>query len=177
MADMKAKTVRDGNLVFKRLRTYFNKSNFNTIKRVYNAYFTSKTLYGSEFFEDYTIVNNTYNTHSKWRNSLDRMYMKMFSKKKPSKEDLENWKGNDYVVPLMPSQQAVVKSLVWAFKILSGKLDGAGIGAEKMLETNQNQTNSTTRSQTKDLFDRSVGRKEYHNDKLSILRRHKGLIQ
>ena len=177
MADMKAKTVRDGNLVFKRLRTYFNKSNFNTIKRVYNAYFTSKTLYGSEFFEDYTIVNNTYNTHSRWRNSLDRMYMKMFSKKKPSKEDLENWKGNDYVVPLMPSQQAVVKSLVWAFKILSGKLDGAGIGAEKMLETNQNQTNSTTRSQTKDLFDRSVGRKEYHNDKLSILRRHKGLIQ
>ena len=105
------------------------------------------------------------------------MYMKMFSKKRPSKEDLENWKGNDYVVPLMPSQQAVVKSLVWAFKILSGKLDGAGIGAEKMLETNQNQTNSTTRSQTKDLFDRSVGRKEYHNDKLSILRRHKGLIQ
>ena len=68
------------------------------------------------------------------------MYMKMFSKKRPSKEDLENWKGNDYVVPLMPSQQAVVKSLVWAFKILSGKLDGAGIGAEKLLETNQNQT-------------------------------------
>ena len=37
MADMKAKTIRDGNLVFKKLRTYFNKSNFNTIKRVYNA--------------------------------------------------------------------------------------------------------------------------------------------
>ena len=177
MADMKEKTIRDGNLVFKKLRTYFNKSNFNTIKRVYNAYFTSKTLYGSEFFEDYTIVNDTYNTNSRWRNSLDRMYMKMFSKKKPNKEDLNNWKGDDYVVPLMPSQQAIVKSLVWAFKILSGKLNNAGITAEEMLEVNQHQANLTTRSQQMDLFGRSVERKQYHHEKLSILRRHKGLIQ
>ena len=81
MMDMKAKTVRDGNLVFKRLRTYFNKSNFNTIKRVYSAYFTSKTLYGCEFFKDYTIDNNTYNTQSKWRSALDRMCIKIISKK------------------------------------------------------------------------------------------------
>ena len=71
----------------------------------------------------------------------------------------------------------MVKSLVWAFKILSGKLDNAGISAEEMLEINQNQANLTTRSQHRDLFNRSVGRKEYHNEKLSILRRHKGLIQ
>ena len=177
MADMKAKTMRDGNLVFKRLRTYFNKSNFNTIKRVYNAYFTSKTLYGSEFFEDYTVVNNTYSTQSRWRGALDRMYVKMFAKKKPSKEDLINKKGIDYVVPLMPSQQSIVKSLVWAFEILSGKLLGAGIIAEKMLETNKHHANLITRSQRKDLFLRSTERSEFHNEKLSILKRHKGLIQ
>ena len=101
----------------------------------------------------------------------------MFSKKKPSREDLNNWKGDDYVVPLMPSQQAIVKSLVWAFKILSGKLNNAGITAEEMLEVNQHQANLTTRSQRKDLFERSIERREYHNEKLSILRRHKGLMQ
>ena len=50
MAEMKLKTVRDGNLVFKKLQTYFKKSSFNTMKRVYNAYFTSKTLYGSRLY-------------------------------------------------------------------------------------------------------------------------------
>ena len=64
MLEIKNKAIRDGNLVFKRLKTYFNKSNFNTIKRVYNPYFISKTLYVCELIEDYTILNNIYNTHS-----------------------------------------------------------------------------------------------------------------
>ena len=177
MHEMKVKAVRDGNLVFKRLKTYFNKSNFNTIKRVYNAYFTSKTLYGCEFFEDYTIVNNTYNTNSSWSNALDRMYIKMFAKKKPNKEDLCNTKGTDHVVPLMPSQQCILKSLVWAIKILSGKLTNARINSEKLLEVNKNRANLATRSLGKSIFNRSVNRTEYHNEKLSILRRHKDLIK
>ena len=156
MQEMKAKTVRDGNMVFKKLKTYFNKSNFNTIKRVYNTCFTSKTLYGSEFFEDYTIVNNTYNNNSSWRNALDGMYIKMFAKKKPSKEDLSDAKGNDHVMPLMPSQQCIIKSLVWAIKILSGKLTNAGIDPERMLEVNKNRPNLTTRSLGKSIFDRSI---------------------
>ena len=177
MAEMKSKTVRDGNVVFKKLKTYFKKSSFNTIKRVYNAYFTSKTLYGSEFFEDYTIVNNTYNSNSSWRNYLDRLYIRMFANKRPNKDDLNNVKGSEHVMPLMPSQQSIVKSLVWAIKILSGKLINAGIDLEKVLEVNKHRSNSVTRSHGMTMFDRSTSRSEYHDAKLSILRRHKSLIK
>ena len=64
---------------------------------------------------------------------------------KPQNKDLDNPKGKDFVVPLMPSQLSIVKSLVWIFKILSGKLSNAEIGAETMLETNRNKTNLVTR--------------------------------
>ena len=130
-----------------------------------------------EFFEDFTIVNNTYNSNSSWRNALDRMYLRMFANKKPSKEDLNNAKGSEHVMPLMPSQQCIVKSLVWAIKILSGKLTNAGIDLEKVLEVNKHRSNSVTRSHSMSMFDRSVNRSEYHNAKLSILRRHKSLIK
>ena len=62
-------------------------------------------------------------------------------------------------------------------KILSGKLSFAGIKAEKLLEVNQNRANLTKRSLGKSIFDRSINRTEYHNEKLSILRRHKDLIK
>ena len=101
----------------------------------------------------------------------------MFVKKKPNKEDLCNTKGTDHVVPLMPSQQCIVKSLVWAINILSGKLTNAGINSEKLLEVNKNRANLATRSLGKSIFDRSVNRTEYHNEKFSILRRHKDLIK
>ena len=122
-------------------------------------------------------MNNTYNSNSGWRNALDRMYIKMFANKKPSKEDLNNAKGSEHVMPLMPSQQCIVKSLVWAIKILSGKLTNAGIDLEKVLEVNKHRSNSVTRSHGMSMFDRSVNRSEYHNAKLSILRRHKSLIK
>ena len=80
-------------------------------------------------------------------------------------------------MPLMPSQQCIVKSLVWAIKILSGKLTNAGIDLEKVLEVNKHRSNSVTRSHGMSMFDRSVNRSEYHNAKLSILRRHKSLIK
>ena len=102
------------------------------------------------------------------------MYIKIFTKKKPSKEDLNNIKGKDYVVLLMPSQQFIVKSLI---RILSGKLSNAGIKAERLLEVNRNKANILTRSQQQSIFDRSINRAEYYNEKLSIRRRHKGLIR
>ena len=80
-------------------------------------------------------------------------------------------------MPLMPSQQSIVKSLVWAVKTQSGKLSNVGIKAEKLIEVNRNKANLSTRSQQQSIFDRSINRAEYHDEKLMILRRHKGLIR
>ena len=77
----------------------------------------------------------------------------------------------------MPSQQSIVKSLVWAVKTQSGKLSNVGIKAEKLIEVNRNKANLSTRSQQQSIFDRSINRAEYHDEKLMILRRHKGLIR
>ena len=111
MEDMKDKAISNGYLVFKRLKTFFNRCNFKTIKRIYTAYCVSKTLYRSELFEDCTILNEKYTTNSKWRKVLDRLYIRTFAKKKPSKIDLKNAKEGKSVVPLLPSQQSIVKSL------------------------------------------------------------------
>merc|ERR1712012_271829 len=111
------------------------------------AYFGSKTLYGSELFEDYTILNDKYTNNNKWRKSLDRLYIRMFAKKKPSQKDLDNAHNKETLVPLLPSQQCIVKSLTWIFKILGGRLKGGGIHAEDMLKINKFKTTLKTRSQ------------------------------
>ena len=100
----------------------------------------------------------------------------MFAKKKPSQKDLDNTHNKETLVPLLPSQQCIVKSLTWIFKILGGKLKAGGIHAEDMLRINKNNTNLETRSQGRSMFEKSVFRKEFHHDKLSILRRHKTLV-
>merc|ERR1711928_30437 len=176
MEDMKNRSVRNGNLVFKKLKTFFNKCSFGTMKRLYTAYFVSKTLYGSELFEDFTILNEAYTTNSKWRKSLDRLYVRMFAKKQPTQKELDRTLNKDTLVPLLPSQQCIVKSLTWIFKILGGKLKDGGINAEDMLKINKCSTTTETRSQNKSIFEKSVHRKEFHHDKLSILRRHKTLV-
>ena len=51
-----------------------------------------------------------------------------------------------------------------------------GIHAEDMLKINKCSTTSKTRSQNRSIFEKSVHRKEFHHDKLSILRRHKTLV-
>ena len=146
------------------------------MKRLYTAYFVSKTLYGSELFEDFTILNEAYTTNSKWRKSLDRLYIRMFAKKQPTQKDLDRALNKNTLVPLLPSQQCIVKSLTWIFKILGGKLKDGGIHAEDMLKINKCSTTSETRSQNRSIFEKSVHRKEFHHDKLSILRRHKTLV-
>ena len=146
------------------------------MKRLYTAYFVSKTLYGSELFEDFTILNEAYTNNSKWRKSLDRLYIRMFAKKQPTQKDLDRALNKNTLVPLLPSQQCIVKSLTWIFKILGGKLKDGGINAEDMLKINKCSTTSETRSQNKSIFEKSVHRKEFHHDKLSILRRHKTLV-
>ena len=98
----------------------------------------------------------------------------MFAKKKPKIKDLNNPKGHDFVISLIPSQLWIVKSLVWIFKIISGKLSNAGIGAEALLEINRNKTNLNTRRQNRGIFKLSTERAEYHNEKLLILKRHIG---
>ena len=45
-----------------------------------------------------------------------------------------------------------------------------------MLQINQNVTTVSTRSQSQNLFEKSINRKEFHHEKLSILRRHKNLV-
>ena len=146
------------------------------MKRLYTAYFVSKTLYGSELFEDFTILNEAYTTNSKWRKSLDRLYIRMFAKKQPTQKDLDRALNKNTLVPLLPSQQCIVKSLTWIFKILGGKLKDGGIHAEDMLKINKCSTTTETRSQNRSIFEKSVHRKEFHHDKLSILRRHKTLV-
>ena len=146
------------------------------MKRLYTAYFVSKTLYGSELFEDFTILNEAYSNNSKWRKSLDRLYIRMFAKKQPTQKDLDRALNKNTLVPLLPSQQCIVKSLTWIFKILGGKLKDGGIHAEDMLKINKCSTTSETRSQNRSIFKKSVHRKEFHHDKLSILRRHKTLV-
>ena len=146
------------------------------MKRLYTAYFVSKTLYGSELFEDFTILNEAYTNNSKWRKSLDRLYIRMFAKKQPTQKDLDRAVNKNTLVPLLPSQQCIVKSLTWIFKILGGRLKDGGIHAEDMLKINKFKTTSKTRSQNRSIFEKSVHRKEFHHDKLSILRRHKTLV-
>ena len=172
--DMKNKTMRDGHLVFKQLKTYFDKSSFNTIKKEYTTLILHHKHYTARSSLKNTIVNNTYSSNCKWRNVLDRFYLRMFVKKKPKNKDLNNLKGHDFVIPLMPSQLSIVKSLVLIFKILSGKLSNARIGAEALLEINRNKTNLITRRQNRGFFELSTERAEYHNEKLLILKRHRG---
>ena len=176
MEDMKTRSIRNGKLVFKKLKTFFSKCSFGTMKRLYTAYFVSKTLYGSELFEDFTILNETYTNNSKWRKTLDRLYIRMFAKKQPKQKDLDRAANTNMLVPLLPSQQCIVKSLTWIFKILGGRLKGGGIHAEDMLKINKFKTTLKTRSQERNIFENSVHRKEFHHEKLSILRRHKTLV-
>ena len=100
----------------------------------------------------------------------------MFAKKQPTQKDLERAVNKNSLVPLLPSQQCIVKSLTWIFKILGGRLKDGGIHAEDMLKINKFKTTSKTRSQNRSIFEKSVHRKEFHHDKLSILRRHKTLV-
>ena len=100
----------------------------------------------------------------------------MFAKKQPKQKDLDRAANTNMLVPLLPSQQCIVKSLTWIFKILGGRLKGGGIHAEDMLKINKFKTTLKTRSQERNIFENSVHRKEFHHEKLSILRRHKTLV-
>ena len=144
-----------GQLIFKRLKTLFKYTKFRHIIRLYYTYFTSKTLYGSEFFEDYTWQHGNYTKDARWRNKLDSLYKRMLIGKLPTRGDLEKGKKkrftNDYkldAIPFMPSQIVLTKSLTLIFKIISGHLEKAGITLDSVKRNKSKESTAFTRSQT-----------------------------
>ena len=55
-------------------------------------------------------------------------------------------------------------------------MEEGGLSAKEMLQINHNNTTIGTRSQNQNLFEKSINRKEFHHEKLSVLRRHKNLV-
>ena len=171
-----------GQLIFKRLKTLFKYTKFRHIIRLYYTYFTSKSLYGSEFFEDYTWQHGNYTKEAGWRKKLDSLYKRMLIGKLPTKGDLEKGKKKKFTedfkldaIPFMPSQIVLIKSLTLVFKIISGHLEKAGITLDNMKRSRNNDSTVFTRSQTLSALSKElrVNTKGTNN----IITRHSDLIR
>ena len=178
----KKEAKQSGQLVFKRLKTLFKHTRFRHITKVYYTYLTSKALYGSEFFEDYTWSHGAYTKEAKWRKKLDTLYKGMFIGKLPSRGDLEKGRKKKFTenykmdaIPFMPSQITLIKSLTLAFKIISGHLESAGITLDNITRRNKNESTAFTRSQS--LSDISKELKIATNKGNTLIARHGQIIR
>ena len=173
------KATANGNLIQAQLRTFFKGSNFKTIKKVYQTYFTSRALYASEIMSNVSHKKEmeeesqtaTTTMIPPWIKRLDKGFKKLFWNVKPSPKDLEK----EHTVPAMPSQLCLIKDLELILQILANDHKKAGLSIEECLPVSEHKKRNL-RSENMTRFKRSISQGG-HDEIMSIFRRQQYMLE
>ena len=173
------RATANGNLVQAQIKTFFKGSNFKTMKKLYQTYFTSKALYASEIISNIAYEKGTGGRNSKsmesnfppWIKKLDRGFRKLFWNVKPTPKDLEK----ENTVPAMPSQLCIMRDLELIVQIMANDHRKAGLSMEECLPVDENKKRNL-RSDKLSRFERSLKRGG-HDNKMSVFKRQQFMLQ
>ena len=157
-------------LVYLKIRKIFTKTRYKFINIVYNSYFLSGALYGSEIFSNYTPDFEEFNdTKPPYLKKANNLYKRLFSGKKPDKK--EKCKNAEQLSPMFPSQIVILKDLVLIYQILSGE---SIIDSEQILGTFK--AHPTNRSAKQSKLCNSLKAPKRHVDFLSLVKKYENLL-